>query len=51
MRTHTDPSASLPPAFEGLPPVLDAPPSRPRKDDDWRLSRSAKPLRTWRLSK
>jgi len=63
MRSHTDcgPEQQTPQAFEGLQLVelLDDVAAsleqlrsltRPSRDD-WRLSRSAKPLRTWRLSK
>ncbi|WP_158592097.1 hypothetical protein [Pseudomonas cavernicola] len=57
MTTHTEHSLEAPAqqAREALPPLLLleplGTPARPHKDDDWRLSRSARPLRTWRLSK
>ncbi|MGH8435026.1 MAG: hypothetical protein ACRERX_11195 [Pseudomonas sp.] len=57
MTTHTEhsPEAPAQQAREALPPMLLleplGTPTRPHKDEDWRLSRSARPLRTWRLSK
>ncbi|WP_162934972.1 hypothetical protein [Pseudomonas cavernae] len=45
MTKHTE-AKSKPAAAPLLPPLLLDLPA-----DDWRLSRPAKPLRTWRLSK
>ncbi|WP_160321036.1 hypothetical protein [Pseudomonas taeanensis] len=58
MTTHTEHTQEVaaPQGFDSLSPLLlleplNRTPDRPKKDEDWRLSRSAKPLRTWRLSK
>jgi hypothetical protein len=58
MTTHTEHTqeAPAPQGFDSLSPLLllepqRREPARPKQDEDWRLSRSAKPLRTWRLSK
>ncbi|MBU3059767.1 hypothetical protein [Pseudomonas indica] len=54
MTRHTEhqPDTPATQGRETLPPLflLEPPAPRPQKDD-WRLSRTAKPLRTWRLSK
>ncbi|MEN0108010.1 MAG: hypothetical protein AAGC84_16520 [Pseudomonas sp.] len=51
--TAQTPTPAAPHGLETVPRLAllehSAPPAK--ADDDWRLSRSAKPLRTWRLSK
>jgi hypothetical protein len=57
MKRHTDSGQekTANPALEAFPPVIllddEVRPLPRARKDHWRLSQSAKPLRTWRLSK
>ncbi|WP_156684111.1 hypothetical protein [Pseudomonas sp. GV071] len=55
MTTHTAQTTTpaAPQSPDALPRLvlLEQTAAPSKADDDWRLSRSAKPLRTWRLSK